>query len=425
MTDTIVALSSGRPPAAIAVVRVSGPRAFAATAALAGTLPSPRQARVRALRDGTGLLLDRALVLVFPGPASATGEDLVELHCHGGRAVVAAVEGALLAQDRVRAAAPGEFTRRAVLNGRIDLAQAQGLADLLEAETEAQRRAALAVAEGQVSRALRGWLDRLTAIAAAVEASIDFAEEGEVAAEVDLLARATVDAARLRDDIGAVLVRPAVERLRDGIRVVIGGPPNSGKSTLLNRLCAREAAIVSAQAGTTRDRIDVSVTRDGIAYLLTDTAGLRDAAHEVERLGIKLAEQAMGTADVLVWLGDDLPPRTDALWLHARSDEIGRERLALGPVLAIRQDRAETIETVWRLIAAKAATLLPRPDELLLRREQREACGSAAAQLILPTDPILAAEQLRVATAGLAMLLGGNAPAAVLDALFGRFCLGK
>lgn len=423
--DTIVALSSGRPPAAIGVVRISGPAALAAATRLAGPLPPPRRAGLRALRDRAGALLDRALVLVFRGPASATGEDLVELHCHGGRAVIAAVEATLLEQTEVRAAQPGEFTRRALIHGRIDLAEAQGLADLLEAETEAQRRIALAASEGVVSRAVRGWLGRLADIAARVEASLDFAEEDDIGSEAALLAGVRTDADLLRREIDAVLSQPAVERVRDGIRVVIGGPPNSGKSTLLNLMTGRDAAIVSPIAGTTRDRVEAPVQRSGAAYLLTDTAGLTDATDPVERIGVGLAEAAIAAADLLIWLGDGPPPRDDALWVHARADVPGREATPTGPALAIGQDRPATIAALWDNVSRRAEKLLPTSDVLPLLREQRDACRNAAGLLSLPADPLLAAEQLRLASGMLGGLLGINATEAVLDALFTRFCLGK
>jgi tRNA modification GTPase len=423
--DTIVALSSGRPPAAIAVIRVSGPEALVAAAALAGRLPLARRAGLRALRDEAGRLLDRALVLVFPGPDSATGEDLVELHCHGGRAVVAAVEAALAARPGLRRAEPGEFTRRALINGRIDLAEAEGLADLLEAETEGQRRAALMASEGQVSRAVRGWLDRTLALAAAVEASLEFAEEGDVAREFDLLDRARRDAAALREEIAATLAAPPVERLRDGLRVVIAGPPNSGKSTLLNLMVAREAAIVSPVSGTTRDRIEAPVQRGGAAFLLTDTAGLTEAADPVERIGVGRAQDAIAAADLLLWLGDADPPRDDALWVHARADLPGRETPPPARHVAIRQDRPETVAQLWAEVERRAALLLPTPDSLPLKARQRDACWEATTQLALDGDPIIAAEQLRTAASALGGVLGLNATEAMLDALFGRFCIGK
>lgn len=423
--DTIIALSSGRPPAAIAVLRISGPDAFAAAAALAGTLPAPRQAALRALRDADGALLDRALVLAFSGPRSATGEDLVELHCHGGRAVTAAVEAALLAQPGMRAAEPGEFTRRALANGRIDLAQAEGLADLLEAETEDQRRAALAASEGRVSQAVRGWLATMTDLAARVEATIDYAEEGDLGSEELLFAGVRADAARLRDEILTVLAAPPVERVRDGIRVVIGGPPNAGKSTLLNLLAQREAAIVSPHAGTTRDRVEVAVQRYGIAYLLIDTAGLTDALDPVERIGVSRAMDAITTADLPLWLGDDAPPRGDALWVHTRADLPARAEVPPGRTLATRHDDAASVEHLWREIDRQARALLPLATDLPFRASQRHACAEAANDLRLVDDQVLAAEQLRRGATSLGSILGISVTEAMLDALFTRFCLGK
>jgi tRNA modification GTPase len=422
--DTIVALSSGRPPAAIAVVRVSGPAALALSERLAGSLPPPRRAALRPLRDTDGVLLDRALVLVFPGPGSATGEDLVELHCHGGRAVTDGVQAALIAAG-ARAAEPGEFTRRALFHGRIDLAQAEGLADLLEAETAGQRRAALAASEGRVSRALRGWLDALSVLSAMLEASIDYAEEGDVGAEEAMLAEVGARATALRAEIAAALAAPPVERVRDGVRVVLAGPPNSGKSTLLNLLAGRAAAIVSPVSGTTRDRIEAPVQRDGIAYVLTDTAGLTETNDAVERIGVGLAGEAIATADVLVWLGDEAPPRADALWVHARADLPDRERLPPGRTLAVRQDRAESILALWAELARRAAAMLPIADDLPLKVRQRAVLEAAAAELTLHADPLIAAEQVRRASRAMATLLGLDATEQMLDALFGRFCLGK
>lgn len=423
--NTIVALSSGRPPAAIAVLRVSGPDAFAAVEALAGALPAPRRASLRALRDDAGALLDRALVLVFPGPASATGEDLVELHCHGGRAIVTAIEAALIASAEVRRAEPGEFTRRALTNGRIDLAQAEGLADLLEAETEGQRRAALAASEGKLSEVIHGWLARLAMLSAQVEATLDHAEEGDVEAEAILLDRTRAEAVALQQEIEHTLAAPPVERLRDGIRVVIGGPPNSGKSTLLNLMADRQAAIVSPNAGTTRDRIEAPVVRAGIAYLLSDTAGLTDAIDPVERIGVARAEEAIAAADILLWLGDDAPPREDALWLHSRADSAGREALPYGRLLALSELDPVSIEETWRAVERRAVTLLPTSRDLPLKEAQRRACAAAAGELSLSEDPLIAGEQLRLATRSLAAILGIDATEAMLTALFSRFCLGK
>ncbi|MDE2621422.1 MAG: 50S ribosome-binding GTPase, partial [Sphingomonadales bacterium] len=251
---TIFALSSGTVPAAIGVVRISGPEAGAALSRLAGRLPPPRRAVTATLRDAAGAVLDRALVLWLPGPGTATGEDCAELHLHGGRAVIAAVEAALLACPGLRRAEPGEFTRRTFVNGRIDLAEAEGLADLLAAETELQRQSALAMAGGGLSRLVEGWRERLLLLSAEVEAALDFADEDDVDTP-DAAPCSTWNIAPLRDEIGNWLSRPRAETLREGFRVVLAGPPNAGKSTLFNALVESEAAITSPIAGTTRDLV--------------------------------------------------------------------------------------------------------------------------------------------------------------------------
>lgn len=423
--DTIVALSSGAPPAAIAIIRISGPQAFAAARTLSGPLPDPRRASLRALRDRDGELIDRALVLAFPAAASATGEDLVELHCHGGRAVVAAVQRAVLACDRVRAAEPGEFTRRALLNCRIDLAQAQGLADLLAAETEVERRLAVRAAEGTVSRAIRSWMDRLDDVAAEVEASIDFAEEGDVAAEAASLATIHDRQAALADEIAGVLAAPSVERWRDGWRVVIAGPPNAGKSTLLNLLAQRDAAIVSNVAGTTRDRIEAVVQRDGVGYVLIDTAGLRGTTEDaIEQIGIGLAQSAMDSADLVLWLGDDPPVLgRQTLWIHARADVVGRLNPPAGAAMSIRSDDPQSIERLWALIAASTGGTQP---DLPMHRSERDQCEEVLHLLrAAPDDAVLLAEDLRRARTILGGVLGIDTTDALLDRIFGRFCLGK
>ncbi len=423
--DTIFATSSGRPPAAIAVIRISGPHAFAAATQLIGGLPEPRRASLRALRDGDGIL-DRALVLTFPGPATATGEDLVELHCHGGRAVIAAVEAALARIAGLRPAAAGEFTRRALGNGRIDLAEAEGLADLLEAETEAQRRVALSATEGRVSGAIRSWMDRVAMLSARVEAMLDFADEDDVASDAAAFEAVRDGAVALAAEIAAVIDAPPVERLRDGIRVVIGGPPNSGKSTLLNLLGDRDAAIVSAISGTTRDRIDVSVTRRGVAYMLTDTAGLTATADPIEAIGVARAEDAIRDADILLWLGDAIPPRADAIWIHARADVLGREGSPEGRAFAIAQSDGGSGERVWTALHDRAAAMLPREDAIALKRDQRRRCAEAVAALRDPTgDALVLGENLRQARIALAAILGLDATGEMLDALFVRFCIGK
>ncbi|MEO6215423.1 MAG: tRNA uridine-5-carboxymethylaminomethyl(34) synthesis GTPase MnmE [Sphingomonas sp.] len=425
--DTIFAVSSGAPPAAIAIVRISGTTAFDAVTTLVGRLPAARRASLCALLDADGLLIDRALVLVFPGPDTATGEDVAELHVHGGRAVVRAVESALGAMPGLRRAEPGEFTRRALLNGRIDLTEAEGLGDLLAAETEAQRRAALLVAEGAVRQRAEGWTDRLLVLAARVEAQLDFADEDDVT--LDTLAPITAALLALASEMDLMLATPPVERLRDGVRVVIGGPPNSGKSTLLNALAERDAAIVSPISGTTRDRIEVPVVRDGIAYVLTDTAGLAgETSDPIERIGISRAEEAMLAADIALWLGDDAPPSPDMIRIHARADVEGREIAPPGADVTISVASGVGMALLWELLRARATTLLPREDSVAMNQRQRSliaACAAAARSAAAQEDLILVAEDLRVGMAALDALVGRSDVEAMLDALFRRFCLGK
>jgi tRNA modification GTPase len=425
MNDTIFALSSGAPPAAIAIMRVSGPGAFAAVTALAGSLPAPRAASLRALRNPVdSALLDRALLLIFPGPDSATGEDLAELHLHGGRAVVRAVDAALAALPGLRAAEPGEFTRRALTNGRIDLTEAEGLADLLTAETEAQRRSAIASAEGGLRREVAGWTQRAVALAAQVEAAIDHDDEEDVDSD-GVLARVREGACALARDIAALLAQPPAERLHDGIRVVLVGPPNSGKSTLLNALAGREAAIVSPIAGTTRDRIEAPVVRRGIAWLLTDTAGLATQTDDpIEAIGIARAHEAAALADIAIWLGDDSPPDPAMLAIHPRADS----RDARKDRLAVSAATGEGLEPLWDALTMRAGELLPAPDSIALNRRQAELAGIAASALGLAgeaSDPLLIAEELRHALLQFDRLTGRAGIENVLDDLFGRFCIGK
>jgi tRNA modification GTPase len=422
--DTIFAVSSGQPPAAIAVLRISGPDAIPVATRLAGAVPGPRTAALRRLRDADGATLDHALVLVFPGPATATGENLVEFHCHGGRAVIAAVEAALVAAG-LRRALPGEFTRRALEHGRIDLAQAEGLADLLEAETEAARLAAIGAAEGRISQMVGDWLDRLGMASARIELLLDFSDEGEVADEPLLVEAVRDEIVQLARDIGMVLAAPPVERLRDGIRVVLAGPPNSGKSTLLNLLAQRDVAIVSPIAGTTRDRIEAAVLRGGQAYVLTDTAGLTETDDVIEGIGVARAREAAAAADIVLWLGDDAPESPDAIALHARADAAGRGSPASGR-LAVSRDDVGSIDRLWDVLAERAETLRPRTDRPALNLRQHALCEQALDEIDQPgIDPLILAEQVRRAHRLLAAIVGIDATEAMLDALFGRFCIGK
>ena len=423
--DTIYALSSGSPPAAIAVVRISGSRADAALEALAGKLPQPRVATLAAVRGPDGERLDTALVLRFPGPASATGEDVAELHLHGGRAVVSAVLAALAAREGVREAAPGEFTRRAFENGRIDLAEAEGLADLLEAETESQRRAALSLAGGSLSRIVGEWQRRLNGLAAQLEAVIDFSDEGEVGEALPPGWRESVEA--LRRELADLLARPPVERLRTGVRVVIAGPPNAGKSSLLNWLAGRQAAITSAIAGTTRDLVEAPTAIGGTPFLLVDTAGLRDATDEVEGIGVARARESLAAADLVLWLGPpaDCPAPDRALIVQSKIDV---DRPHAAAEVHVSSETGEGMDRLVATLIERARRLLPADGEVAANARHREAVREAAdalQQAVELGDLILAAEALRVGRGALDRVTGHGGVEDMLDALFGRFCVGK
>jgi tRNA modification GTPase len=415
-------LSSGAPPAAIAVVRISGPRADAALEALAGALPEPRAARLATLRAG-GEILDKALILRFPGPHSATGDNIVELHLHGGRAVVAAVREALGAMEGMRAAEPGEFTRRAFENGRIDLAEAEGLADLLEAETEGQRRAALALAGGTLGRQVEAWQARLLDAAASVEAELDFDDEDDVQRLGESQAKDGI--AALAAEIGTWLARPTADRLKEGVRVVIAGPPNTGKSSLLNAIAGRDAAITSVVPGTTRDVIEAPVAIGGIPFLLIDTAGLRDTEDEVESLGIDRARRSAAGADILLWLGDPAERPPGAVSVRSKRDIHGVDPSA---DLSVSATTGEGLDDLIRLLIHLSNGLLPQPGDVALNRRHRELLTGVRQALRVASrarDPLIAAESLRQARIGLDRVTGRAGVEDMLSALFGRFCIGK
>jgi tRNA modification GTPase len=426
------------PPAAIAVVRISGPGAGTALTALAGRLPEARRAVLAGLVDMNGDALDRALVVWFPGPATATGEDLAELHLHGGRAVVAAVETALAAMPGLRRAEPGEFTRRAFLNGRIDLAEAEGLADLLAAETESQRVQALGMASGHVSRAVEGWQDLLLTLMAGAEAELNFADEDDVEVGEGVAQRLIAGMGALSVELGDWLARPAAEVIAEGLSVVIAGPPNAGKSTLINALAQRELAIVSPVAGTTRDVIETPLALDGIAMRFSDTAGLRpESVDEIEMIGIDRARAAVEAADILLWLGvpNEAPAHPRAILIASQADrwrgDAATEAQAAHCDLALSATTGEGMDKLHTIIVEMARTLLPREGEAALRQRQRLALADAQNWLTIDAgsiearDLVLLAERLRLAGSALDRITGRAGVEHMLDALFGRFCIGK
>lgn len=398
----------------------------------------PRRASLAELRDEDGTPLDRALVLWFPGPATATGEDLAEFHLHGGRAVVAAVEAALAALPGLRRAEAGEFTRRAFLNGRIDLAEAEGLADLLTAETESQRVQALGMASGQVSRAVAQWQDRLLGLMAGVEAELNFADEDDVEVGESVAQHAMGGMAALGSELDAWLARPVAEVIAEGLSVVIAGPPNAGKSTLINALVQRELAIVSPVAGTTRDVIETPLALDGIAMRFSDTAGLRAESDDaIELIGIERARAAVDMADVLLWLGPsrEAPPHPRIILIAAQADRWQGDEAAEAEAarcdLILSATTGEGMDRLHRMIVEMAHTLLPREGEAALRRRQRDALAEAREWLAIDAaapeagDLILIAERLRLASGALDRITGRAGVEDMLDALFGRFCIGK
>jgi tRNA modification GTPase len=423
--DTIFALSSGRPPAAIGIIRISGSKAHEAGRRIAGSLPEPRTAAVRELRDpSSGALLDESLVLRFDGPNSSTGEDSVEFQCHGGRAVVDALLGSLARVEGLRAAEPGEFTRRAFENGRIDLTEAEGLADLIEAETESQRKAALALAEGGLKAQIGEWQERLLMLSALAERAIDYDEEDSAADPA--IAR---DCEALAAELRQWLLRPRIEPLKDGVRVVVAGPPNAGKSSLINVLAGEERAIVTDVPGTTRDHIEVPLSLRGVPILLTDTAGLRDSSDQVEAIGVQRAGQLVEAADVVVWLGDpdDAPAHPAVVTVHSKADL--PERAEAPPSsIAVSARTGAGLGALLSEIETRARSILPAEDAIALNRRQAACLAEAASVLddaARSDDLVLVAEDLRAARAAFDRLTGRAGVEDVLDALFGRFCLGK
>jgi len=425
MTDTIFALSSGSPPAAIGVIRISGPHAGEALMALAGKLPVPRRAISVRLRDHAGEVLDRVLVLWLPGPATATGEDIAEIHCHGGRAVIAAIESALAAMPKLRRATSGEFTRRAFVGGKIDLAEAEGLADLLSAETELQRKSAQAMAGGGFSRTVEDWRERLLESSAALEAVLDFADEDDLAQLPSNFA-ARLDG--LRGELADWLAAPRAELLRDGYRVVLAGPPNSGKSTLFNALVESEAAIVTPIAGTTRDVLHHSVALSGVPFRFADTAGLREAVDDpVETIGIGRAHEAMAEADLVLWLGPEGEGPARA-WEIAPQIDRPESPAKVAPRHRVSALTGEGIAALRRDLVDTARAGLPRPGQAALNARQHRLLAEAEVALLAAVghaDPLLAAENLRLARLAFDALLGRTTSEDMLDALFGRFCIGK
>ena len=449
---TIFALSSGRPPAAIGVVRISGPQAAAALRALIGRMPEPRKAALVRVRDRGGEVIDEALALWFPAPHSETGEDVAELQLHGGHAVIAAMLDALGAVEGCRLAEAGEFTRRAFENGKLDLTAVEGLADLIAAETSAQRRLAYRQLKGLIGDRAEDWRRRLIVALALVEARIDFSDEADVPEE---LVRPALHAAQqLRNEIAASLADGGRgELLRDGLVVAIAGPPNAGKSTLLNRLARREAAIVSPHPGTTRDVIEVHLDLGGYPVTLLDTAGIRDSDEPTEQEGVRRARERAAAADLVLWVIDasandgaviERPKnlKESKIWLLENKVDIAAHKTRKGDVKFDRTEfefslriSAKAGGGIDRLIEAltKFATeqFATTESMLITRRRHRQALSQTVAALdrALATEKLaseeLIAEELHAAATMLGRLTGRVDVEDILDVIFRDFCIGK
>ena len=426
MGDTIFALASARGKAGVAVMRVSGPQAHGALARLCA-VPAARQAALRQL-VWQGQVLDEALVLVFDEGASFTGEASVELQVHGSLGVIKALTQALAAIG-LRPAEAGEFTRRALENGRLDLAQVEGLADLIDAETEAQRRQALRVLSGAVGKRAEGWRKDLIRAGALVEATIDFADE-DVPVDVTPEVLGLIDGllTDLRREIAGTSV---AERVRDGFEVAILGAPNAGKSTLLNALAGREAAITSEIAGTTRDVIEVRMDLDGLAVTLLDTAGLRETADRVEQIGVARALERAGAADLRVFLLDH---PTETLLIAPRAGDIvvqGKADLHSGPDAVsgrTGQGLDQLVARIALVLAGKAASagVMTRERHRIAMIGAVEAMESARHQVQGPSGAAeLVALDLRRAARALDVLVGRVDTEDLLDEIFASFCIGK
>lgn len=440
-TDTIFALSTGPGRSAVSIIRVSGPGTLAVLASMAGEPPVPREVALRSIRDpATGEVLDKAIIVWLPGPRSFTGEDCAEFHLHGSPAVVAAVLGALSAHAHTRPAEPGEFTHRAFLNGKMDLVEVEGLADLLEARTANQRRQAYRQASGLASGIFEAWRQQLVLIRADIEAVVDFSDEPGVAEEAAPGIDSRIN--QLLLDVSAALDRSSVaEVVRDGVRVVLAGLPNTGKSSLLNAIARREAAIVSDIPGTTRDAIDVALDIRGMPVILTDTAGLRDgAADAVEEEGIRRSRRHIAEADVVIWVWsvdvldsavpDGLKPD---LVVHNKADLDSRlhRNDARGNDVAVSSVSGKGLSELIDRLAELLNSRYGKIESGLLTSARQKAAADRSIRFLNdalrvgPSNLELKAEEIRRASEEIGRLTGRLDVEEWLGAIFSRFCIGK
>lgn len=453
MTDsreTIFALSSAAGRAGVAVFRISGPACALMITALAGDVPKPRQAALRAFRDPqTGDVIDRGLLLWFPGPASFSGEDMAELHVHGGLAIAAKLMTVFQTFDDCRPAEAGEFSKRAFYNNKLDLAEIEGLADLIDAETEHQRRQALRQAGGDLSRAINAWRDQLIRSLAFLEAVLDFPEDDDIG-ERDIAAKVADEVAAVSGGISDFLKQNNHgERMRDGVRVVITGPPNSGKSTLLNALSKRDVAIVSKIAGTTRDVLEVHLDLGGTPVTLVDTAGLRDSSEEIEQEGIRRANKEIEAADIVIAMRDaslsqpgekiDSLAKSNLIRVASKCDLIVDEKEPgcendIGDHVS-RETRlsvhtGDGLAELLHRLGTMAREICGSGNSLISRARHRQAlqtCDAALGRFLQnDTAPLeLRAEELRLSVQALGRITGGVDVEDLLDVIFRDFCIGK
>lgn len=435
-TDSIAALSSGHLPSGVGIVRISGPHVRFAIETIVGRLPKPRFAQYGALKRASGEVLDHGLTLFFPGPNSFTGEDCGEFHVHGGRAVVAALLSELVRMPGFRHAEPGEYTRRAFLNGKMDLLEAEALADLINSETEAQRQFAVLNSSGAQSELYGAWRRRLIHARAMIEAEMDFADEGDVPGSVS--AQIWRDVSLLVSEINEHLSGyHKAEMICDGFDVVILGAPNAGKSSLLNALLRREAAIVTDEPGTTRDLVEAVLELDGLKVRITDTAGLREPSGKVEQIGIDRAKQRAQQADLILHL-EDMSGQPDGIDLpnSVRTLNIGSklDRVTEGPVderydLTISVTTGENISTLLEILGSAALQASGSKGEVLPSRlrhvELLEHAVSHLERALVDQPLELRAEELRLATDRIGRLSGTVDVEDLLDVIFSQFCIGK
>ncbi|ACK51510.1 tRNA modification GTPase TrmE [Methylocella silvestris BL2] len=434
--DTIFAVASGAGRAAVAILRLTGPASGAIVKAVAGRLPPPRVATLATFRDpATGEAIDQGLVIFFQGPRSYTGEDSAEFHIHGGRAVVAGLIAAIGSFEGARAAEAGEFSRRALMNGKLDLGQIEGIGDLVAAETASQRRQALRQTAGMLGRRAGGWRAALIEASARIAADIDFSDEGDVAA-APALDIAPIIAPVLAELRGELHAARAGERIREGLTIVIAGPPNAGKSTLLNALARRDVAIVSKHAGTTRDVLEVELDLGGYAAVLIDTAGLRETTDPVEQIGVSRALERAQNADLVLWLselGDFQAPDarlTDAeLWQVATKADLAPSAQAEAALCISAASGLNLDVLLDRLAQFAAEAGGAGHDGVITRERHRKSIAeaeSALARILSDSAPVeIVAEDLRAALFALERLVGRVDVEDILGDIFSRFCIGK